>query len=168
MSNYATKTDLKNVTEIDTSKLAVKSYLVSLKAEVDKLDIGKVEPFPVDLSKLSDAVKNDVAKKTAYDKLVASNIDNSGFNLKTKYDTNKLELEKQIPNTSGLVKKLDFNAKITDIENKIPSISGLAANVVLTTAGNKMPIVSRLVKETDYNTKISEIEKKVTDHDYDK
>ena len=168
MSNYATKTDLKNVTEIDTSKLAVKSYLVSSKAEVDKLDIGNVEPFSVDLSKLNDAVKNDVAKKTAYDKLVASNIDTSGFTLKTKYDTDKLELEKQYSDTSGLVKKLDFNAKITDIENKIPSISGLAANVVLTTAGNKMPIVSRLVKKTDYNTKISEIEKKVTDHDYDK
>ena len=86
MSNYATKTDFKNVTETDTSKLAVKSYLVSLKAEVDILDIGKLEPFPVDLSKLSDAVKNDVAKKTAFDKLVASNIDNSGSNLKTKYD----------------------------------------------------------------------------------
>ena len=41
LSNYATKTDLKNATVIDTSKLASKSDLVSLKAKVDKLDIDK-------------------------------------------------------------------------------------------------------------------------------
>ena len=57
MSNYATKTDLKNATRIDTSKLAAKSNLVSLKAEVDKLDIDKLVLGPVDFSKLSDIVK---------------------------------------------------------------------------------------------------------------
>ena len=56
LSNYATKTDLKNVTHVDT-------YLASLKTEVDKLDIDKLVPIPVDLSKLSDVVKNDVVKK---------------------------------------------------------------------------------------------------------
>ena len=52
-------------------------------------------PFPVDLSKLSDVVKNDVVKKTEYDKLASkvNSIDTSGFVLKTKYDTDKLELE---------------------------------------------------------------------------
>ena len=51
-------------------------------------------PVPVDLSKLSDIVKNDVVKKTDYDKLAAKvdNIDTSGFVLKTKYDTDKSEL----------------------------------------------------------------------------
>ena len=63
LSNYATKADLKTGTEIDISKLAEKSDLVSLAAEVDKLDIDKLENFPVDLSKLSDVVKNDVVKK---------------------------------------------------------------------------------------------------------
>ena len=81
-------------------------------------------PVPVDLSKLSDVVKNDVVKKTVYDKLVAkvNNIDKSSFVLKTKYDTDKIELEKKIPDTSGLVKKTDYNSKITKIEGKIPSI----------------------------------------------
>ena len=81
-------------------------------------------PVPVDLSKLSDAVKNDVVKKTVYDKLVAkvNSIDTSAFVLKTKYDTDKIELEKKIPDTSGLVKKTDYNSKITKIEGKIPSI----------------------------------------------
>ena len=61
----------------------------------------------VDLSKLSDLVKNDVVKKTVYDKLVAkvNNIDTSDFVLKTKHQTDKTELEKKIRDTSGLVKK---------------------------------------------------------------
>ena len=62
MSDYATKDDLKNATAIDTSKLATKSDLVSLKAERDKLDIEKFVPVPVDLSKLRDVVKHDVVK----------------------------------------------------------------------------------------------------------
>ena len=83
---------------------------------VDKLDIDKLVPLPVVLSKLSDVVKNDVVKKTAYDKLVAkvNSIDTSGFVLKTKYDTDKSELENKIPDTSGLVKKTDYNTKITE------------------------------------------------------
>ena len=64
-------------------------------------------PVPDDLSKLSDAVKNDVVKKTLYDKLVpkVDNIDTSNFVLKTKYKTDKTELEKKMPDTSALVKK---------------------------------------------------------------
>ena len=62
LSNYATKTDLKNVTHIDTSSFALKTNLASLKTEVDKLDIDKLMPVPVDLSKLSNVVKTDVVK----------------------------------------------------------------------------------------------------------
>ena len=57
LSNYATKTDLKNVTHVDTSSFASKTNLASLKVEVDKLDIEKLVPVPADLSKLSDVVK---------------------------------------------------------------------------------------------------------------
>ena len=63
LSNYAIKMHLKNITQIDTSSFALKTNLASLKAEVDKLDIEKLAPVPVDLSKVSDAVKNDVVKK---------------------------------------------------------------------------------------------------------
>ena len=63
LSNYATKTDLKNVTHVDTSSFVLKTNLASPKTKVDKLDIDKLVPVPVDLSKLSDAVKNDVVKK---------------------------------------------------------------------------------------------------------
>ena len=62
--NYATKTDIKNISHVDTSSFAIKTNLASLKTEVDKLDIDKLELVPVDLSKLSDTVK-----KTIYDKL---------------------------------------------------------------------------------------------------
>ena len=64
LSNYATKTDIKNVTHIDTSSFALKTNLAGLKTEVDKLDIDKLSPVPVDLSKLSNVVENDVVKKT--------------------------------------------------------------------------------------------------------
>ena len=69
LSNYETKSDLKNTTGIDTSNFANKSDLAGLKSEIDKLDIGKLETTPIDLSKLSDLVKNEVVKKTAYDEL---------------------------------------------------------------------------------------------------
>ena len=63
MSNYATKTNIKNISHIDTSNFALKLNLASLKLEVGKLDINKLVPVPFDLSKLSDVVKNDVVKK---------------------------------------------------------------------------------------------------------
>ena len=81
LSNYATKTDLKNVSHVDVSSFALKSNLANLKTEVDKVDIDKLAPVPVFLYKLSDVVKNDVAKKTEYNKLVikVDNIDTTDF-----------------------------------------------------------------------------------------
>ena len=81
LSNYAMKTDLKNVTHVDTSSLALKTNLASLKTAVDKLDIDKLAPVLVDLSKLGDVVKTDVVKKAAYDKLATkvNNIESSVF-----------------------------------------------------------------------------------------
>ena len=63
LSNYATKTDIKNISRVHTSSFALKTNLTNLKTEVDKSDIDKLAPVPVDLSKLSDVVKNDVVKK---------------------------------------------------------------------------------------------------------
>ena len=63
LSNHVTKTDLKNVPHVDVSSFALKSNLASLKTEVDKLDIDQLVPIPVNLSKLSDVVKNNVVKK---------------------------------------------------------------------------------------------------------
>ena len=63
LSNYATKDDIKNITHVDTSSFALKTNLANLKTEVDKLDIDKLATVPVDLSKLSNVVNNDVVKK---------------------------------------------------------------------------------------------------------
>ena len=84
MPNYATETDLKNATRLETTPFAKKTDLTNLKSDVDKLDIdelknlpfglsslkSKVDKLDVDLSKLSDVVKNDVVKKTEYDELI--------------------------------------------------------------------------------------------------
>ena len=63
LSSYATKSDLKNVAHVDVSSFASKTNLISLKIEVDILDIDKLTPGLNDLAKLSNVVKNDVAKK---------------------------------------------------------------------------------------------------------
>ena len=122
---------------MDVSSFALKSYLANLKTEVDKLDIDKLAPDPNDLPKLSNVVKNDVIKKTEYNKLVTKvdNINTTNFVTKTKYEKDGSDFEdkiskvdKKIPDVSGLVKKTDFHAKVTEIEGKIPSITGLAIN----------------------------------------
>ena len=154
---------------LHTSSFALKTNIAILKNKVDKLDIDKLAPVPVDLSKLSDVVNNDVIKKGEYKKLVnkVNNIDTSRFILKTKYDAHKIELEKKIPDTSNLIKKSDYNTKINEIEGRIPSISNLATKTALTSVENKIPSTSNLVRKTDYNTKITEIENKVTNYKHD-
>ena len=103
----------------------------------------------VDLSKLSDVVKNAVVKKAVYDKLVAkvNNIDTSDFVLKAKYQTDKTELEKKIAYVSNLVKK----AKLAELVNKIPHVSSLPTKTALTAVENKLPSVSNLGNKTNKN-----------------
>ena len=132
LSSYATKTDSKNVTHVDVSSFASKTNLASLKTEVDKLDIDKLTPVPDDLAKLSNIVKNDVVKKTEYDRLVSklNGIDTIHFVSRTKYKKDGSDLEKKI---SDVDKKIPIsNTKVTEIEGKIPSISSLATNSALT------------------------------------
>ena len=78
---------------------------------------------------------------------MTNNIDTSEFVLKTKYGTDKPDLEKEIRDTSGIVKKLDHNVKITEIENRTPTIIGLATTSALTAVENKISDVSSLVKK---------------------
>ena len=114
LSNYATKSDLKNVIHVNVSSLASKTYLSSLKTEVDKLDIDKLTPVPNDLAKLSNVVKSDVVKKIEYNKLVSkvNGIDTTNFVSRTKYEKDGSDFEdkiskedKKIPDVSVLVKK---------------------------------------------------------------
>ena len=70
LSNYATKADIENISHVDTSSFALKTNLANLKTKVDKLEINKLVPVPVDLIKLSDVVKNDV-KNNDYNAKIA-------------------------------------------------------------------------------------------------
>ena len=162
LSNYATKADIKNVTNVNTSNFELKTNLANLKTEVDKLnidklkslpnnlsilktkldklDIDKLAPVPTDLSKLSDVVKNEVVKKTEYDAKIKN-------------------IEDKIPDISNLATK--SNTKINEVKNEIPSITGLATTSALTAVENKIPSISNLVKKTDYDTKVGEIENRM-------
>ena len=112
-------------------------------------NIDKLVPVAVNLSKLSDVVKNDVVKKDV-------------FNAKIE------NIEDKIPDFTKLATKTSLNAKINEVKCETPSITNLATTTALTTVDNEIPNVSNLVKTTDYNTKIIEIEKKITHHNHDK
>ena len=113
----------------------------NLKNKVDKLDIDKLKPFPVDLSKLSNVAKNEVVKKTEY-------------NAKIK------NIEDKIPDITNLATKTILNIKINEVINEIPIISNLGTTSALTAVENEIRNVSNLVKRTDYDTKVNEIENK--------
>ena len=72
LTNYATKTDLKNITHVDASSFASKTNLAALKTEVDKIDADKLKTAPTDLAKLTNTVEHDVVKKTDYNTKVTS------------------------------------------------------------------------------------------------
>ena len=186
LSNYATKTDLKNITHVDVSSYATKTNLAALKSEVDKIDTDKLKTVPNDLAKLSNVVKNDVVKKTTYNTLKnkVDGIDTSGFVTRTKFttDTNALDdkidkVEKKIPDISGLATKSSVTRLITEqedytdkVEKKIPDISGLASKTKLAAVGNKISDVSGLATAsalTAVENKIPDITSLITKTDFD-
>ena len=112
-------------------------------------------------------VKNDVVKKTEYNKLVTKidNIDTTNFVKKNKYEKDGSgfedeinKIDNKIPEVTSLVKKTDFNTKVTEIEGKISDVTSLVTKSALTVVENKIPDVSSLVKKTDFNTKVMEAE----------
>ena len=169
LSNYA-----KNTTGVGTSKSAKKVDLASLKTNIDKLDIGKLETAPVDLSKLSNVIKNDVVKKAEYNAKIKSIEDKilDITNLATKTTLNakinevKGEMTNitnlattavlnakingvkgEMSNIANLATTAVLNAKINEVKGKIPNITNLASTTALTIIENKIPNVSNLVKK---------------------
>ena len=162
LSNYATKTDLKKTTGVDTSTFAKKTDLGNLKSDVDKLllidklknvptnlsnwkskvdklDVDKLVPVPVELSKLSDVVKNDFNKKDIY-------------NAKIK------NIEDKIPDVTNLAKTSALNVKTNEVKDEILN---LATNAALTAVENKIPIVSNLVKKLTITQKLVKLKRKI-------
>ena len=176
-SNYATKTDLKDITHVDVSDFASKTNLAALKTEVDKIDTDKLKTVPDELAKLSNVVKNGVVKKVDYNtlKTKVDGTDTSNFVTRTKFtaDADDLDdkidkVDKKIPDVSSFALKSSitsllptstFNSKVTEFENettgvdnKVPSITGLA---IKTAVENKIPNVAGYVKKADYATEIT-------------
>ena len=122
LTNYATKTDLKNITHVDVSSFASKTNLAVLKTEVDKIDADKLKKVPIDLAKLTNAVQNDLVKKTGYNAKV-TNIESqiAGVTKSTLDNLGDITKLKAI-DTSNFVLKTKFASDVTTLENKIDTI----------------------------------------------
>ena len=120
LTNYATKTDLKNITHVDVSSFASKANLAALKTEVDKIDVDKLKTAPVDLAKLANAVKNDVVKK-ANAKVTSIEAQIAGLTKNTVDNLADITKLKAI-DTNSFVLKTKLASDVTTLENKIDTI----------------------------------------------
>ena len=162
LTNYATKTDLKNITHVDVSSFASKTNLAALKTEVDKIDVDKLKTTPTDLDRLSNLVKNDVVKKTDYNTKVTSieaqivgltknTVDNLTDITKLKsIDTNSFVLKTKLASDLTTLEN-----KIDTVDKKIPDISGLATKTRL----------NAYLQTSTFNSKFTEVESKIKDAD---
>ena len=149
LANYATKTDLKNITHVDVSSFASKTNLAALKTEVDKIDADKLKTTPADLTKLTNAIENDVVKKTDYNTKVTS-IEAQIAGLTKNTVDNLADITKlNSIDTNSFVTRTKFSAdtnalddKIDGVEKKPPDISGLANKTSLNDYARKSDYVS--------------------------
>ena len=162
LANYATKTDLNNITHVDVSSFASKTNLAALKTEVDKIDADKLKTSPTDLAKLTNAIENDVVKKTDYNTKVTS-IEAQRAGL-TKYTVDNLaDITKlKAIDTDSFVTRTTFSAdtnalddKMDGVEKKPLDISGLATKTSL----------NAYLQTSTFNSKVTEVESKIKDAD---
>ena len=162
LANYATKTDLKNITHVDVSSFASKTNLAALKTEVDKIDADKLKTTPADLAKLTNAIENYVVKTTDYSTKVTS-IEAQIAGLTKNTVDNLADITKlKAIDTNSFVNKTKFSADINTINDKIdgvekiiPDISGLATKTSL----------NDYLKTSTFNSKVTEVESKRKDAD---
>ena len=128
----------------------VQSNLTNSKSKIDKLDVDKIVPVPIDLSKVSDVVRIDVVKKDVYNVKIKNSEDRIPdiTNLATNNTLNAKinEVKDEIPIITNLATTTALNDKRNEIKNKIPNITNLANTTTLTAVENKIPNLSKLVK----------------------
>ena len=158
LTNYATKTDLENITHVDVSSFASKTNLAALKTELDKIDVDKLKTTLADLAKLTNAVEHDVVKKTDYNTkvtgieaqiagLTKNTVDNLADIIKLKaIDTNGF-----VTRTKFLADTSALDDKIDGVEIKIPDISGLATKTSL----------NSYLQASTFNSRVTEVESKI-------
>ena len=162
LANYTTKANLNNITHVDVSSFASKTNLAALKTEVDKIDTDKLKTTSADLAKLTNAIENDVVKKTDYNAKVTS-IEAQITGLTKNTVDNLADITKlKAIDTNSFVTRTNFSAdtntlddKIDDVEEKIPDISGLATKTSL----------NDYLKTSTFNSKVTEVESKIKDTD---
>ena len=162
LTNYATNTDLKNITHVDVSSFASKTNLAALKTEVDKIDTDKLKTTPTDLAKLTNAIENDVVKKSDYNTKVTS-IEAQIAGLTKNTVDNLVDITKlKAIDTNSFVTRTKFSAdtnalddKIDGVEKNKPDISGLATKTSL----------NDYLKTSTFNSKVTEVESKIKDAD---
>ena len=122
LTNYATKTDSKNITHVDVSSFASKTNLAALKTEVDKIDVDKLMTTPTDLDRLSNLVKNDVVKKTDYSTKVTS-IEAQIAGLTKNTVDNLADITKlKAIDTNSFVTRTKFSADTNALDDKIDGV----------------------------------------------
>ena len=158
LANYATKDDVKNITHVDVSSFASKTNLATLKTEVDKIDVDKLKTTPTDLAKLTNAVENDLVKKTDYNTKVTS-IENQIAGVTKNMVDNLADITKlKAVDTSNFVLKTKLASDVTTLENKIdnvdkkiPDVSGLDTKTSLTS----------YLQTATFNSKVTEVENNI-------
>ena len=156
LTNYATKTDLKNITHTDMSSFASKTNLSALKTEVDQIDIDKLKTVPDDLAKLSNVVKNEVVKKTDF------SADNYVTRTKFSTDTNSLDdkidkVDKKNPDVSGLATKSSVTILIKNLDDRIDKLK-------INDYAKKTSLTNYMLTNT-FNSKSTKLENKMKDAD---
>ena len=122
LANYATKTDLNNITHVDVSSFASKTNLAALKTEVDKIDADKLKTTPADLTKLTNAIKNDVVKKTDYNAKVTSVEAQIAELTKNTLDNLADITTLKAIDTNSFVTRTKFSADANALDNKIDGV----------------------------------------------
>ena len=161
LNNYATKTDLKNIAHVDVSSFASKTNLAALKTEVDKIDADKLKTAPTDLAKLTNAIENDVVKKTDYNTKVTS-IEAQIAGVTKNIVDNLADITKlKAIDTNSFINKTKFSGDINTLDDKIdgvekkniPDISELATKTSL----------NSYLQTSTFNSKVTEVENKIKD-----
>ena len=153
LTDYVTKTDLDNITHVDTSSFALKTNLSSLKTEVDKLDIPKLTTVPADLAKLTNKVASQLVEETDFNALEKRVNDSKmeqddletkviSNDLTTKTSTNNLKTKVDGIDLSKYVFRSKYDSEISNLKLKIPNIS------------NKLDA-------STFNSNVSELETKI-------
>ena len=122
LTNYATKTDLKNIAQVDVSSFASKTNLATLKTEIDKIDVDKLKTTPTDLAKLTNAVENDLVKKTDYNTKVTSIETQIAGLTKNTVDNLADIIKLKTIDTNSFVLKTRLASDVTTLENKIDDV----------------------------------------------